>query len=85
MVLAGGSPVGEDEWALGFGTDAQPAARYAANRQKTTAATGPRGSARAPGSEFKMQVLRYVRWAERSSSSRHNCRVLYSKRNIAVY
>ncbi len=56
----GGSPAGEGECALEFdGTEAQPPARRAANRQSTATAMGARATARTPGSEFKVQILQF--------------------------
>jgi hypothetical protein len=61
MAAWGGStPPGAGAYALEFdGTEAQPPARIAANRQKTAAAAGARATARTPGSEFKVQILQF--------------------------
>src|SRR5713101_6211771 len=84
--VVGGSPVGVGEWALEFeGTEAQPLARNAASRQSTAIATGARATAGTPAFEFKVLILRLVRWAKLSSSSRANCKVPYRRRNMAVY
>ena len=86
LVGAGGSGVGEEEeWGLGLGTDAQPAARPAASRLRTTTAMGARGTGRAPASGFKVQILRCVRWAKRNLRNHANCRVAYRKSNMEVH
>jgi len=86
LVGAGGSGVGEEEeWGLELGTDAQPAARYTATKLRKATATGARGTGRAPASEFNVQILRYVRWAEVSLRNHANCRVAYRKGNMAVH
>ena len=60
MLEGGGSPAGEGECPLEVeGTDAQPPARRAASRQNTATALGARAKARTPGSEFKVQVLKF--------------------------
>ena len=59
-VTGGGSALGEVEWALEFGTEAQPPARRATSKRHTTTATGARVTARTPGSEFKVPILQNV-------------------------
>ena len=57
----GGSLPGAGECALEFdGTEAQPPARNAANRQNTATATGARATARTPRSEFKVPILQCI-------------------------
>ena len=85
VLVAGGSPLGEEEWALELGTDAQPAARYAATRLRKAIATGARRTGRAPASGFNVQILQYVRWAKLSLRNHANCRDAYSKGNMALY
>src|ERR1700720_4133607 len=58
---AWGAGVVGDDCALEIdGTEAQPPARKAANRQSTATATGARQIARPPGYEFKVPVLRCI-------------------------
>jgi hypothetical protein len=58
VLEGGGAPAGVGENAL-EGTEAQPPARKAANRQSTATALGARATARTPRREFKVQVLRF--------------------------
>lgn len=57
-VTGGGSPAGVGECALELGTEAQPPLINTAERHKIAMATGAKLPARAPGSEFKGQILR---------------------------
>jgi hypothetical protein len=60
VVEDGGAPLGEGECAEFDGTEAQPPARKAANRQSTATATGARAIARTPEYELKVQVLQCI-------------------------
>jgi hypothetical protein len=55
VTAGGGSLPGAGEWALEFGTEAQPPSKRA-DKDKMAAATGRRTPARTPGSENKVQV-----------------------------
>jgi hypothetical protein len=87
ITVGGGSLLGADEeCALAFeGTEAQPPARKAANRQNTARATAASRTARMPGSGFKVEILQCLPLAGRHFLSRDNCRAAYRTRNIAVY
>lgn len=64
VTTGGGSlPGADEECALAFeGTEAQPPARKAANRQNTARTIAASRTARTPGSGFKVEILQCLPW-----------------------